>query len=134
MKKKKEHIPAKIQIDFNIPIERWAAENKSVIMNSIYDNVFEFMESDETDRVILQVQPVKGGPTVSRLQEVLQQTSPINVDFIISKDDIDLTLKKLLEHMIEVEEYEKCAEIVKLQNREEQPKPKKRGRPKKVKE
>jgi hypothetical protein len=51
------------------------------------------------------------------------------VDFIISKDDIDLTLHKMLEYYVEVEEYEKCAEIVKLQNA---PPKKKRGRPKKT--
>ncbi len=39
------------------------------------------------------------------------------------------TLQKLLEHCIEVEEYEKCAEIHKLQN---EPPKKKRGRPKKT--
>lgn len=132
MRKKKEHIPTKIQIDFNVPIEKWASENKSMIMDSIYQNVFEFMESDEDDRIVLQVQPkVEQERTMRKLVE---DEAPIKVDFIISKDDIDLTLKKLLEHMIEVEEYEKCAEIVKLQNREEPPKPKKRGRPKKVKE
>jgi hypothetical protein len=108
--------PKQIKIDFNTPIEKWADENKAVIMDSIYDNVFEFMDSDEDDRVILQVQPVKEQErmikgTVKRFK----LESPINVDFIISKDDIDLTLKKMLEHYIEIEEYEKCAEIHKLQ-------------------
>ena len=114
--------PKQIKIDFNTPIEQWADENKSMIMDSIYDNVFEFMESDEDDRVVLQVQPVL------RQERTLRRTvpvqSPFNVDFIISKDDIDLTLKKLLEHMVEIEEYEKCAEIVKLQNYETKPKKK----------
>lgn len=125
MRKKKEHTPMRIQIDFNTPIEKWADENKGIIMNSIYDNVFEFMESDDDDRVILQVQPTM--KQNRNLRQVFLEGGPVNVDFIISKDDIDLTLKKLLEHMVEVEEYEKCAEIVKLQNREEPPK-KKRGR------
>lgn len=122
--------PKQIKIDFNTPIEKWADENKSVIMNSIYENVFEFIESDEEDRVVLQVQPVM--KEERSLRKAILQQVPINVDFIISKDDIDLTLKKLLEHMVEVEEYEKCAEIVKLQNREETPKPKKRGRKKSI--
>jgi hypothetical protein len=54
---------------------------------------------------------------------------PVKVDFIISKEDIDLTLKKMLEYYIEVEEYEKCAEIHKLQTT---PPKRKRGRPKKI--
>lgn len=123
--------PKKIKINFNTPIERWADANKGVIMDSIYENVFEFMDSDEDDRVILQVQPVKEQERMIKGSvRKLNIESPINVDFIISKDDIQLTLKKLLEHYVEIEEYEKCAEIVKLQNREESPKPKKTGRKK----
>lgn len=117
--------PKQIKIDFNTPIEKWADENRGVIMDSIYENVFEFMESDEDDRVILQVQPILKQERA--LRRAITPQSPFNVDFIISKDDIDLTLRKLLEHMVEVEEYEKCAEIVKLQKGEIKPK-KKRGR------
>jgi len=51
--------PKQIKIDFNTPIEQWAENNKGVIMDSIYDNVFEFMDSDEDDRIVLQVQPIK---------------------------------------------------------------------------
>jgi hypothetical protein len=120
--------PKQIKIDFNTPIEKWADENKGVIMDSIYDNVFEFMDSEEDDRVILQVQPVKEQERrIKGSIRTFKVESPINVDFIISKDDIQLTLKKLLEYYIEVEEYERCAEIVKLQNGESKPK-KKRGR------
>ncbi len=123
--------PKQIKIDFNTPIEQWADNNKGVIMDSIYDNVFEFMESDETDRVILQVQPVKEQERrIKGSIRTFKLESPINVDFIISKDDIDLTLKKMLEYYVEVEEYERCAEIVKLQKGDD--KPKKRGRKKAI--
>ncbi len=117
--------PKQIKIDFNTPIEQWAENNKGVIMDSIYDNVFEFMDSDEEDRVILQVQPVKEQERrIKGSMRTFKLESPINVDFIISKDDIQLTLRKLLEYYIEVEEYERCAEIVKLQNGENKPKKK----------
>lgn len=117
--------PRKIYIDFGIPIEKWADENKGVIMDSIYSNVFDFVESEETDRVILQISPK---PQKMR-RPTFSPEPPINVDFIISKDDIDLTLKKMMDYYIEVEEYEKCAEILKLQNEKDNPKPKKkRGR------
>ena len=115
--------PKKIYIDFGTPIEVWADNNKGVIMDSIYSNVFDFVESEETDRVVLQVSPK---PQKVR-RPVFPPEIPINVDFIISKDDIDLTLKKMMEYYIEVEEYERCAEILKLQNGELKPK-KKRGR------
>jgi hypothetical protein len=117
--------PKKIQIDLGTPIEQWADANRGVIMDSIYSNVFDFINSKEADRVVLQITPKI--PQRSRVQIPAPQLT--NVDFIISKDDIDLTLHKMLEYYVEVEEYEKCAEIVKLQNA---PPKKKRGRPKKT--
>lgn len=117
--------PKKIQIDLGTPIEKWADANRGVIMDSIYSNVFDFIDSKENDRVILQITPKI--PQRTRIQIPPDQLT--NVDFIISKDDIDLTLHKMLEYYVEVEEYEKCAEIVKLQNA---PPKKKRGRPKKT--
>ena len=118
--------PKKIYIDFGTPIEKWADANKGVIMDSIYSNVFDFLQSEEDDRVILQVSPKAS----NRTKTPRSIEPPINVDFIISKDDIDLTLRKMMEYYIDVEEYERCAEILKLQNGELKPK-KKRGRPKK---
>ena len=117
--------PKKIQIDLGTPIEKWADANRGVIMDSIYSNVFDFIDSKESDRVILQITPKLSQR--NRIQIPPEQLT--NVDFIISKDDIDLTLHKMLEYYVEVEEYEKCAEIVKLQNA---PPKKKRGRPKKT--
>ncbi len=112
--------PKKIYIDFGTPIEEWADNNKGVIMDSIYSNVFDFVESEEDDRVVLQVSP----KIPQRRRPVALKEPPINVDFIISKDDIDLTLRKMMEYYIEVEEYERCAEIQKLQNGEKKPKKK----------
>jgi hypothetical protein len=117
--------PKRIEIDFTIPIDVWADENRGVIMDSIYSNVFDFVESKDDDRIILQIIPIL--TKKSRLQRPVEPL--VKVDFIISKDDIDLTLHKMLEYYVEVEEYEKCAEIVKLQNA---PPKKKRGRPKKT--
>ena len=117
--------PRKIEIDFTISIEEWADENRGVIMDSIYSNVFDFIQSADDDRIILQIIPIL--TKKSRMQRPAEP--PVKVDFIISKDDIDLTLHKMLEYYIEVEEYEKCAEIHRLQN---EPPKKKRGRPKKT--
>jgi hypothetical protein len=117
--------PRKIEIDFTIPIEEWADENRGVIMDSIYSNVFDFIQSTDDDRIILQIIPILNKK--SRMQRPAEP--PVKVDFIISKEDIDLTLKKMMDYYIEVEEYEKCAEIHKLQTT---PPKKKRGRPKKT--
>ena len=117
--------PKEIHMEGRVPINEWANDNKSTIMDAIYENVFEFIRSDEQDRIVLRI--ITGPKTVRRPQSI--NDIPMNVDFIISKQDIHETLQKLLEHCIEVEEYEKCAEIVKLQN---EPPKKKRGRPKKT--
>ena len=113
--------PREIHMESRVPINEWAEENKGTIMDAIYENVSEFMASKEEDRIVLRI--IAGPKKLKRPQSI--EDIPMNVDFIISKQDIQETLQKLLEHCIEVEEYEKCAEIVKLQNR------KKRGRPKK---
>jgi hypothetical protein len=117
--------PKEIHIEQRVPIQQWAEENKNTIMDAIYENVSEFMASKEEDRIVLRI--IAGPKKVKRPQSI--NDLPMNVDFIISKEDIKETLQKLLEHCIEVEEYEKCAELVKLQN---QPPKKKRGRPKKT--
>ena len=117
--------PKEIHMEDRVPIQQWAEENKGTIMDAIYENVSEFMASKEEDRIVLRI--IAGPKKVRRPQSI--NDVPMNVDFIISKEDIKETLQKLLEHCIEVEEYEKCAEIVKLQN---EPPKKKRGRPKKT--
>jgi hypothetical protein len=117
--------PKEIHIEQRVPIQQWAEENKNTIMDAIYENVSEFMASKEEDRIVLRI---IAGPKKARRPQSINDI-PMNVDFIISKEDIQETLQKLLEHCIEVEEYEKCAEIVKLQN---EPPKKKRGRPKKT--
>ncbi len=104
--------PKEIHMEGRVPINEWASDNKSTIMDAIYDNVFDFVRSNEEDRIVLRI--IAGPKKLRRPQSI--NDLPMNVDFIISKEDIKETLEKLLEHCIEVEEYEKCAEIVKLQN------------------
>ena len=117
--------PKEIHMEGRVPINEWASDNKSTIMNAIYDNVFDFVRSNEEDRIVLRI---IAGPTQTKKPRSINDL-PMNVDFVISREDIKETLEKLLEHCVEVEEYEKCAEIVKLQN---EPPKKKRGRPKKT--
>jgi hypothetical protein len=117
--------PKEIHMEGRVPINEWATDNKSTIMDAIYDNIFDFVRGKEEDRIVLRI---IAAPTKSKRPQSINDL-PMNVDFIISKEDINETLEKLLEHCIEVEEYEKCAEIVKLQN---EPPKKKRGRPKKT--
>ena len=100
--------PKEIHMEQKVPIQQWAEENKGTIMDAIYENVSEFMTSKEEDRIVLRI--ITGPKTVRRPQSI--NDIPMNVDFIISKQDIYETLQKLLEHCIEVEEYEKCADCL----------------------
>ena len=92
--------PKEIHMEGRVPINEWANDNKSTIMDAIYENVFEFIRSDEQDRIVLRI--IAGPQKVRRPQSI--NNIPMNVDFIISKEDIKETLEKLLEHFIEVEE------------------------------
>lgn len=104
--------PKKIHIKENTPIDKWAEENKSQIMDALYENVFEFVESEEEDRVVLQL--ISGNVVRGRMR---RENVGLNIDFIIAKEDISETIDKLMEHLVEVEEYEKCAELLKLKNK-----------------
>lgn len=88
------------------------AENKGVIMDTIYENIFDFAETDEDDRIVLELvttpKVVRSGTT--------KYLDSIQVSFTITKDEMDMTLDKLLLHMESSEQYEKCAKIVKLKN------------------
>jgi DNA-binding HxlR family transcriptional regulator len=101
----------KVYIEFGTPIQKWAADNRGIIMDSIYDNVFDFISSKSKNKIILKL--VAKPKEISKLKDV---PPGLIVDFSISKEDIDQTLDRLMEYMIEVEAYEKCAEIKKLQN------------------
>lgn len=104
--------PKRIHIKENTPIDEWAEENKSQIMDALYENVFEFVESEEEDRVVLQL--ISGNVVRGRLR---RENVGLNIDFIIAKEDISQTIDKLMEHLVEAEEYEKCAELLKLKNK-----------------
>ena len=77
--------PRKIEIDFTIPIDVWADENRGVIMDSIYSNVFDFIQSKDDDRIILQIVPILTKKSRMRIPA----EPPVKVDFIISKENID---------------------------------------------
>ena len=79
-------------------------------MDSIYDNVFDFITSESKNKIILKL--VAKPKKVTKLKAA---PPGLIVDFTISKEDIDQTLDTLMEYMIEIEAYEKCAEIFKLQ-------------------
>ncbi len=104
--------PKVIHISENIPIETWASENKSEIMEAIYGNIFEFADSEEEDRIVLQI---VAGPKVRG--RVRKDYLAMNADFILAKEDMNETVDTLMEYLVDMEEYEKCAELQKLKNK-----------------
>ena len=105
--------PKEIHIGTETPIAVWADDNKHIIMGALYDNVFDFLESDDLNRSVLRV---ISQPKTHKNANRLKRTG-LSVDFIITRDDIDETIDKLISHLVEVEEYEKCAELVKLKEK-----------------
>ena len=76
--------PKEIHMEGRVPINEWANDNKSTIMNAIYDNVFDFVRSNEEDRIVLRI---IAGPTQNKKPRSINDL-PMNVDFVISKEDI----------------------------------------------
>jgi hypothetical protein len=101
--------PKKIYIPKDVEIQNWVDDNRNEIMQSLYDNVFEFVKSKKDTAIVLQV--ISGHITRGR---VIDSSMSLNVDFIMIKDDILTTIDKLIYYMEEVEEYEKCAKLLNL--------------------
>jgi hypothetical protein len=106
--------PKEIYIGTETPIGVWASENKETIMKALYDNVFDFVDSDDLNRCVLRV---ISQPKTHTAAKQLKRTG-ISIDFIITRDDINDTIDRLIGHLVEVEEYEKCAELIKLKNKD----------------
>lgn len=100
--------PKTIHITSNEPIQKWADDNHTTIMDSLYDTIFDFVESGEEKRVVLKL------VSKPKYHSKITGYDVINVEFTIAKDEILETIDKLIRHLEEVEEYEKCAELVKL--------------------
>jgi hypothetical protein len=100
--------PKTIHITSNEPIQKWADDNHTTIMDSLYDTIFDFVESGEEKRVVLKL------VSKPKYHSKITGYDVINVEFTIAKDEISETIDKLIHHLEEVEEYEKCAELVKL--------------------
>jgi hypothetical protein len=106
--------PKEIYIGTEIVISKWADDNKNIIMNALYDNVFDFVDGDELTRCVLRV--ISKPKTHVKAKEI--NRVGLSVDFVITRDDINETIDKLINHLVELEEYEKCVELVKLRNKE----------------
>ena len=100
--------PKIIHISTNEPIQMWVEENHPTIMDTLYETIFDVVESDEEKRVVLKL------VSKPKYHSKITGYDVVNVEFTIARDEITETIDKLISHLEEVEEYEKCAELVKL--------------------
>lgn len=78
----------------NQSVSTWIKENKYIIFSEILRYVRILLEGDEDSIQIL---------LISNLAD--------NIILIGKRDELDLTLNLAMEYFMEIEEYEKCAEI-----------------------
>jgi hypothetical protein len=101
----------KIYIDSGVNLEEWADTNRDTIIECLYENIFDFTHSDELKRVVLKVITKTEGKNLFRTQ-----IDKMIFDFMLVRDDIDVTIDALIRNFEELEDYEKCSELVKLKN------------------
>lgn len=90
-----KHEPIILHIDLgNQSLSIWIRENKYIIFSEILRYVRMLLESDEDSIQVL---------LISNLSD--------NIVLIVKRDEVDLTLKLSMQYFMEIEEYEKCAEI-----------------------
>jgi hypothetical protein len=87
--------PIILHIDLgNQSLSTWIKENKYIIFSEILRYVRILLESDEESIQVL---------LISNLAD--------NIVLIAKRDELDLTLNLAMGYFMEIEEYEKCAEI-----------------------
>jgi hypothetical protein len=98
----------RIDISPNIPLNEWIDNNRNFVMDTVYDNIFDFLESDEDRRIVLEI--------IMKQRMVIDSSDydGVSMDFVITKNSIDETLDRMIKHYENTEEYEKCAKLVKL--------------------
>lgn len=102
----------KIYIDSAVSIEQWVDDNKLTIMDTLYANIFDFSKSDEAQRVVLKVVLKPSGYPTDRIN--ISKVDKIAFDFTLNKADIHHSISALIERFEEIEDYEKCSELIKL--------------------
>lgn len=90
----------------NSSVLEWTLENDRKINDLLYNTVFDFSKSDKKSVTILRLYS---------FSDKSEDGMDVVIDFKISKSELTETIDKLLKSYEGYEEYEKCAEILKLQ-------------------
>jgi hypothetical protein len=98
----------KIIIPPDTAIIDWIDENRSEVYDTLYSKIFDFADSDLDKLLVLEV------IMKTDLRIDGSKYEGVSMDFVITKSGMTETLDRLISHYEEYEEYEKCAELVKL--------------------
>ena len=90
----------------NSSVLEWTLENDRKINDLLYNTIFEFSKSDKLSVTLLRIYS---------FSDKSEGGMDVVTDFKISKKELSETIDKLLKAYEGYEEYEKCAEILKLQ-------------------
>lgn len=87
--------PVILHIDLgDYPIGSWLKNNKYVIFSELIRYIKKMISEN-----------------LDTLQSIMVSNRSDNIVFILKKDNLEYTLEKALSYFMEIEEYEKCAEI-----------------------
>jgi hypothetical protein len=103
----------KIYIDIETSIESWLETNHNEIINTLYDNIFDFVEGSDLRRTVLKV---VAKPKIGDNNRYV--FNGLVYDFMFIRDNINDTIEALIKNFEELEDYEKCSKLVKLRNDE----------------
>jgi hypothetical protein len=100
-----------IYIDTEKSIGDWVENNHLEIMGVLYANIFDFSKGREPHRVVLRVIT---NPDLGNFNRVV--FAGISYEFMLIRDDIIHTIDTLIANFEELEDYEKCYELLQLKN------------------
>ena len=103
-----------IYLDSGSSMEDWVDENKDLILNSLYDELSDFLDSTDDLKLILKLVIKSKGHI--RLSEF----NALAFEFLLVRDELTDTMNGMLRHFESIEEYEKCAELVKMKKKYEE--------------
>lgn len=100
-----------IYLDTGVSLIEWVGSNKSVIIETLYDNIFDFIEESSDTKLVLKIanKPVMDYDSLKSYGVVF--------DFMLVRTELSVTIRSLLDHYESIEDYEKCIKLVELQNK-----------------
>ena len=100
-----------IYIDIETPMPKWIEENHILILNTLYNSIFDFVNGDDLKSVVIKVIA-----TSANSEYVKLLTPALVYEFMLIRDNINDTIDALIRNFEELDEYEKCAKLLELRN------------------